>query len=204
MISIFCMSAVLGPTGSAVASSALLDGVLTGPSPAGSGQVETWRVRIYLQDGAVRTEFEGASGQSGVILSLAERGNWWLSDDGKQALPVQDGAPKHLLINADDPCASMGGSARCERIQSRVIAGVLAQGWRYRQARGLGAGGSSRGELWVDSETGLVLAYRGHGRTRRERSSFQAGSVSYGPLSDSLFQLPEGAEHWMDQTGQHD
>lgn len=175
----------------AASGSVVMEGIMRGPDPGGSGRTSTRRVRLYYRYGAMRIEHDAAGGRRDVLISPAGDSVWLVDEEEGIAMPVQATVLRDLAVNPEDPCAGMGMSARCEPVQSRSIAGVVAKGWRYRNARGRGPAGTNRGELWLDPATGLVLSYRGQAASRRERRDFHAVSVYYQELPEALFQLPE-------------
>jgi hypothetical protein len=113
----------------------------------------------------------------------------WLLGANEGALPLPH-AQWPLLFDVANPCAGLGLSADCRSLGSGVQAGRDAKRWQYRLSGNRGPGMTSRGEMWLDAETGLVLAYRGETGVGQPLE-WQVRSVEYAALPDELFALPE-------------
>lgn len=134
----------------------------------------------------VRVDFE-AGGQRGTVLRDAQ-GAWLISALYDVALPLPASTTaRPMIYDADAPCRAM--DARCERAPDRIILGRPAVGWSFRHAGSRGPDGTDSGTLWLDRETGVLLAHRSEDMSRRHYE-WRATSVDFTPLDDALFVLP--------------
>ncbi|MGQ4660752.1 hypothetical protein [Lysobacter sp. F6437] len=167
-----------------------MQAVMTGANPfRPRGEPAEFPVTVYLKGDAVRVDFAGPDGERGMLLHDAATGKGWLvSLEQGLAVPVGSAGFHELQVEPHDPCADLG--LRCQPMGERFVGGVLATGWRYRNAGARGPGGTSDGDFWVDPE-GVILAYRGRTHDRDEVRALRAASVTHDPLPDVLFELPE-------------
>ncbi|MBB1060036.1 hypothetical protein [Marilutibacter spongiae] len=171
-----------------------ISATLVGDSPFGGlRQDAPQSVRLYARGDASRVDFKGPKGERAMLLREGAPGpGWMISLDRGIAIPTTAPGPGPLSVDPSKPCAGMG--ARCQKAGTRYVAGRVVQGWRYRGADGRGPAGTSEGELWVEPEHGVVLGYSGR-RTGWDRvHSMEAASVSFEPLPEVLFKLPETVE----------
>ncbi len=80
--------------------------------------------------------------------------------------------------------------ADCQSQGPGLVAGQNSRHWRYRFSRNTGPGLTSRGDMWLDAETGLVLIYRGETGVGLPQE-WRVQSVTYGPLPEDSFDLPQ-------------
>lgn len=127
---------------------------------------------------------------SGSDVYLLKRGGepraWWISPRGNYMIPVTDASGPYWY-DVRRPCDSVQG--RCSAAPGEFIAGRLAKALHYQDARN-GPDGTTRGTLWIDTETGLLLAYRGTVGNRQDTRSFRARQVRYEPIDATLFAMP--------------
>jgi len=170
----------------------MLQGVMVDRDPfEASAKTRAFPVTLYLKGAASRVDFRGPTGERGMLLDTGEGKRWLVAVDQAAALPVPAGGLGLLRLDPEAPCQGMKG--RCAPIRRRFLAGVNAEGWRYRGADGTGPAGTSDGEFWIDPEHGLLLGWEGRKRGRSEAYRFHADRFSHEPLPDVLFQLPESA-----------
>lgn len=166
----------------------MLKAVVTGVDPATGREDSTYAVRAYV--GAERTRIDldlpGAE-RAYLLLDNATGNGWAISKDSDAALPVSIDSYRELVVDPAAPCAGM--QVRCDPLGPRDMAGVRARGLRYTGARGRGPGGSDRGELWIDPDTGIVLGYDARTRDGRPRR-LRATGLSREALPAALFELP--------------
>ena len=148
-------------------------------------------IRLTLRTGAdgMRADFHFDSGSSDVYLlkRYDEPRAWWISPRGRYMIPANDASGPYWY-DMRRPCDSVQG--RCSPAPGEFIAGRLARGLNYDHAR-RGPDGTTRGTLWIDSETGLLLAYRGTRGNRQDSRSFRASRVSYEPLDAAAYARPD-------------
>ena len=134
----------------------------------------------------VRVDFE-AGGQSGTVLRDAQ-GAWLISELYSVALPLPSSTTaRPLIYDLDEPCAKM--RARCEHAEDRLILGRPAVGWAFRHAGGRGPDGTDSGVMWLDRDTGVLLAHRSEDMSRR-KYEWRTTSVDFTPLDDDIFDMP--------------
>jgi len=185
-------AALAAPVGAASADGVVLHGVMVDRDPfEASAKTRAFPVTVYLKGAASRVDFKGPAGERGMLLDNGDGERWLLAVDQGAAVPVPSGGLGSLRLDPDAPCRGMKG--RCEPTRRRFLAGVNAEGWRYRGADGTGPAGTSDGEFWIDPQRGLLLAWEGRKRGRDESYRFHADQFSHEPLPDVLFQLPESA-----------
>lgn len=147
-------------------------------------------IRLTLRTAAegMRADFHFDTGSSDVYLLKRndEPRAWWISVQGRYMIPANDASGPYWY-DVQRPCDSVQG--RCTPAQGQFIAGRLAKGVNYDHARH-GPDGTTRGTLWIDSETGLLLAYRGTHGNRQDSRSFRASRVDYEPLDAAAFAKP--------------
>lgn len=148
-------------------------------------------VTVYFREGAVRIDFHDAAGASYQLLLPGDGRPGWILDAKGTALPAPNAAWP-LVFDPDAPCAGQGMFANCQSQGPGLVAGKNARHWRYRFSRNTGPGMTSRGDMWLDAETGLVLAYRGETGVGLAQE-WRVQSVSYGPLPEDTFDLPESS-----------
>lgn len=178
--------------GEAPVQGVMLRGVMVDRDPfQASAETRAFPVTVYLKGEASRVDFKGPAGERGMLLDTGGGKRWLVAVDQGAALPVPGGGLGSLWLDPEAPCQEMKG--RCEPTRRRYLAGVNAEGWRYRGAEGTGPAGTSDGKFWIDPGHGLVLGWEGYKRGRDEAYRFQADQFSREPLPDVLFQLPESA-----------
>jgi len=79
--------------------------------------------------------------------------------------------------------------ADCQRVEQGTYARRNAARWRYRLSNPTGPGGTRQGSMWLDAETGLVLAYDGKTGVGQDQR-WQVKEVSYRPVPPELFDVP--------------
>ncbi|HST45725.1 MAG TPA: hypothetical protein VLK29_10945 [Luteimonas sp.] len=143
--------------------------------------------KVYFRGKSVRIEFADRDGKAFAML-LPETGQvGWLMDDAS-AMPLPNsGLP--VVFDGEAPCGS-GMLAQCARTGTGQQAGRDAVHWRYRLPNPTGPGRTSRGTMWLDAETGVVLAYEGEAGVGPARQ-WRTLSVDYQPVPDSMFEVPE-------------
>lgn len=140
---------------------------------------------------ALRVDMPGGGGRGGggrLLVDASDGSAWLVAPGGEVALPVARTGFEALRVDPARPCVRM--QARCEPAAGDVVAGVPVDGWRYRHAGGRGPDGTSSGTLWVDRESGTVLAYRGEVAGRADRREMRARTVSRLPIDDAAFLPP--------------
>lgn len=156
------------------------------PMDQGRGRAITIRMRGE----AVRIDTVEADRSGVYLLSAPDGRHRWLVNKAEGVAAPVAGSAFRFRVDPAAPCSQM--RARCRRVGGDVVAGRIAQRWRYRDAAGNGPDNTDQGELLVDPTTGLVLAYRG-GRDDgvTEIREFRAVSVSLDPVPQELFRLPD-------------
>ena len=129
--------------------------------------------------------------EGSVLIDLHGGAAWLLAPDGTAAIPVARTGFEALRVDPASPCRVM--QARCERAPADIVAGVAADGWHYRDASGRGPDGTSRGTLWIDPASGLVLAFHGEVPGRADRRAMRALTLTRTPIDDALRQPPGAA-----------
>lgn len=148
---------------------------------------ETLQATVRLHGDAIRIEFDDGPDAGSYLLNTGTFGRGWIVNPaGNYRLPIADASGPYWL-DPQQPCAHIGG--RCSPAHGEFIAGRLARGWRYERAD-RGPDGTTRGTLWVDTQTGLLLGYRGSaGNGGRERT-LRVTAVGFEPQPRELFELP--------------
>lgn len=156
-----------------------------GPKQAG----EYIQVQISLRGKSIRIDFLDDNAPDAWLVSEGRRGQAWLvSESGNYTLPVTDASGPYWY-DPKAPCIVLGG--RCSPAPGEFIVGRLAAGWRYEGAA-QGPDGTTSGTLWIDTQTGLMLGYRGRtGRSRRERS-LRVTDVVFEAVPEAEFEPPAG------------
>jgi len=155
---------------------------------------------LYAGDGKTRADFTGPAGERAMALHDGARDEgWMISLDRGIAVPFQGTAAADLRVDPGRPCAHL--PRPCQRTDSRFIAGRAVTGWRYHGANARGPGGTSKGEFWVDTGTGVVLAYRGTKQGWEQVYAMTATSIRYGKLPADLFDLPETVDVYDADAG---
>jgi len=172
---------------------AVLGGVLTRHADNPDGvAAET----IWLKGGRVRVDFDAGQGRRGRILRDGHGHAWLFMSTSDRALPAQ-----HVRIGSitrldpAQPCWALGFA--CERVDDRVIAGRLAQGWRYSHAEQSGPGGTDSGTFWIDAEYGLLLAFEGRDLGEHAQR-METTAVDFQALPAAAFEAPEGLRQEID------
>ena len=166
----------------------MIEAVVTGVNPATGRDGSTFSVKAYVGGERTRIDLGMPEADNAYIIVDNETGlGWVISKDRDAALPVSTDSYRELVVDPQAPCARM--QARCEPLGYRGVAGVRAQGTRYAGARGRGSGGSDRGDMWVDPDSGLVVSYDGRTRDRKTRR-MRATQVRREALPGALFELP--------------
>lgn len=165
-----------------------------GPHAPAGAPVE---VELHLRGEAIRIDFRGAHAPD-AWLTTRGRGTqaWLVSERGNYVLPVPDASGPYWYDPAA-PCRDIGG--RCTPAPGEFILGRLAAGWRYSNARG--PDGTSSGTLWIDTQTGLMLAYRGRSGTRGSERGLRATQVSFDAVPATVFDHPGGLRQPSATTG---
>lgn len=152
------------------------------------GTVKPINITLRTSSDNLRVDFHFDGGGSDVYL--LKRGGepraWWISPQGNYMIPVNDASGPYWY-DVRRPCDSVQG--RCSAAPGEFIAGRLAKGLRYQDARS-GPDGTTHGTLWIDAETGLLLAYRGTVGNRQDSRRFRARQVNYEPVDATLFAMP--------------
>ncbi|MET7143390.1 hypothetical protein M3S04_17260 [Xanthomonas sp. PPL139] len=160
-------------------------GGLSRIQPRGAAQPAT----VFFRDGALRIQFQDASGRSYALILAKDAPTGWIVGQQGGAMPVP-GMRWPLRFDPEQPCSGLGMFADCQRGDSGLHAGRSAVQWRYRLANPDGPGRTRQGTMWLDRDTGLVLAYRGKtGLEQQQQWDIQR--VDYGPQPDALFQPPD-------------
>lgn len=168
-------------------------GGLSRVRPKGASQPVT----VFFRDAALRVQFEDATGaRYNLILAEGAPTAWIVGQQGG-AMPVP-GMRWPLRFDPDQPCANQGMFADCQLMATGIYAGRPARQWRYRLTNGTGPGMTRQGQMWLDAQTGLVLAYRGK-TGLEEQQQWEVRHVRYGPQPDALFQAPAVAGHQRDE-----
>lgn len=162
-------------------------GPLTRARPRGKLEPAT----VYFREGAARIDFRDADGKSYRLLLPGHGQPGWILDAKGAALPAPKAAWP-LVFDPQAPCAGQGMFANCQSQGPGLVAGQNARHWRYRFSRNIGPGLTSRGDMWLDAETGLVLAYSGETGAGLPQE-WRVQSVTYGPLPEGTFDLPESS-----------
>ncbi|WP_221236271.1 hypothetical protein [Xanthomonas sp. 3307] len=160
-------------------------GGLSRIQPRGAAQPVT----VYFRDDALRIQFKDASGKPYALILAKDAPTGWIVDQQGGAMPVP-GMRWPLRFDPDQPCAGLGMFADCQRSDSGLRAGRPAVQWRYRLANPDGPGRTRQGTMWLDRETGLVLAYRGKTGLQQQQQ-WDIQRVDYGAQPDALFQPPD-------------
>lgn len=160
-------------------------GPLTRASPRGKMEPAT----VYFREGELRIDFRDADGKSFRLLLPADGQPGWIVDAKGAALPALK-ARWPLVFDPQAPCAGQGMFANCQSQGPGLVAGRNARHWRYRLTRNTGPGLTSRGDMWLDADTGLVLSYRGETGTGLSQE-WRVQSVDYGALPEGTFDLPK-------------
>lgn len=159
-----------------------------GPMTRASPRGKLEPVTVYFREGAVRVDFRDASGASFQLLLPGEGQPGWFVGAKGAAMPAPN-AKWPLVFDPLAPCAGQGMFASCQGQGQGLVAGQNARHWRYRFSRNSGPGMTSRGDMWLDAETGLVLSYRGETGVGLAQE-WRVQSVTYGPLPEDTFELP--------------
>lgn len=160
-------------------------GPLTRATPRGKLEPVT----VYFREDALRIDFSDAAGKSYRLLLPGAGQPGWIVDAKGTALPALK-ARWPLVFDPQAPCAGQGMFANCQSQGPGLIAGQNARHWRYRFTRNTGPGLTSRGDMWLDAETGLVLSYRGETGAGLPQE-WQVQSVDYRTLPEGTFDLPK-------------
>ncbi|SJZ96551.1 hypothetical protein [Novilysobacter spongiicola] len=154
-------------------------------------ETEILPLTIRLSGSHLRIDFESRSGEDGYLLAdttADARQAWMVSRSGDVALPVPAPGWTTFRLDPEAPCADM--AARCEPESVDVVANRLVRKWRYRDADGRGPDGTDTGTLWVDPQTGLLLAFKGRLAGRGDVRGYKVTAVEHTPMSPDLFELP--------------
>lgn len=159
-------------------------GALTRAQPRGTLEPVT----VYFRDGAVRMHFKDRAGSQYALVLPAGANTGWILDGRGGALPLPQ-MRWPLRFDPEAPCTGQGMFADCQRAGQGTYAGRNAARWRYRFSNATGPGQTRQGSMWLDMETGLVLAYEGKTGLGQDQQ-WQVRQVSYRPLPDDLFEVP--------------
>ncbi|MFC0676568.1 hypothetical protein ACFFGH_01715 [Lysobacter korlensis] len=152
---------------------------------SGRARGELQTVNVYFRDAQLRIDFVGARGGTYSLVRPTVGGPFLLLDTRGGAIPL----PGHdfpLVFDPVRPSSGMGLMSDCRKLREGIYAGRNAVQWRYRGARRRGPGGSDAGSMWLDAQTGLVLAYDAEG-TGRNRPSWDVLKVQYKAQPDAVF-----------------
>lgn len=156
--------------------------------PRSDGQMAVLTLRT--KGDAMRIDFRGDRGDDGSLLLDRRSGQGWFVAGGDGfAIPMAKTGFEALLVDPAAPCERM--QARCERAPGDTVAGIAAEGWRYRHASGRGPDGTSHGTLWIDPVSGLVLSYRGEVTGQSNRREMRGLALSRAPIADDVFALSD-------------
>lgn len=194
LVSIVATTTVAAAPPAELPPSVTIHGTMVGGNPFQPGSSEApYKVTIFSRGDKGRVDIQGSDGQRAMFLNDdSSREGWIISLDEGVALPTPAPGIGPLQLDPKQPCLAI--DARCERVGQRFIAGQVAEGWRYRGAAGRGPAGTSDGVFWVDPDGGAVVGFES-ARTRRGAvNSMQAESVSYHPLPDAIFDVPQGVD----------
>ena len=147
---------------------------------------------VFFRGDALRIEFSDASGATHALVLPADKAMGWLEDARGNVLPLPVGRWP-LRADPAQPCAGQGLFADCQPAGEGIYAGRSARQWRYRLANATGPGGTRQGRMWLDADTGFVLAYEGETRVGAN-ARWQVRSVQYGPLPAAMFKPPAAAD----------
>lgn len=147
---------------------------------------------VFFRGDAVRIEFNDAAGRHHALVLPADRATGWLEDARGNVLPLPMGRWP-LRADPAKPCAGQGMFADCHPAGDGIYAGRSARQWRYRLPNATGPGRTRQGRMWLDADTGFVLAYEGDTGVGAD-ARWQVRSVQYGPLPDALFKPPAAVE----------
>lgn len=147
---------------------------------------------VFFRGDAVRIEFSDAAGSIHALVLPADRAAGWLEDARGHALPLPVGRWP-LRADPTQPCADQGMFADCQSAGEGIYAGRSARQWRYRLPNATGPGRTRQGRMWLDAETGFVLAYEGD-TGLGANARWQVRLVQYRPLPDALFKPPVAAQ----------
>ena len=162
-------------------------GALSRTSPRGSMEP----VRVFFSDGALRLHFRDNAGGDYALVLPAGAAVGWLTAAGGGAMPVP-GMHWPLQFDPARPCQGQGMFADCQRLEAGLYAGRNAVRWRYRLPNPTGPGMTRQGSMWLDAETGFVLAYTGRSGLGRDQR-WEVRRLQFGPQPDGLFDPPAEA-----------
>ena len=162
-------------------------GAFTRTQPRGALDEAT----VFFRGDAVRIEFSDAAGRHRALVLPADRATGWLEDARGNVLPLPMGRWP-LRADPAQPCAGQGMFADCQPAGDGLYAGRNARQWRYRLPNATGPGRTRQGWMWLDADTGFVLAYEGDTGVGAD-ARWEVRSVQYGPLPDALFKPPAAA-----------
>lgn len=162
-------------------------GALTRTTPRGALEP----VRVFFRDDSLRLQFRDNAGEDYVLLLPDGAPVGWILGASGGVMPVP-GMRWPLRFDAGQPCAGHGMFAECQRIETGVYAGRNAVRWRYRLPNPTGPGLTRQGHMWLDAETGFVLAYAGRTGLGREQR-WEVRQLRYGPQPAELFEPPGAA-----------
>lgn len=185
------LTAGIGLASAAAAQDAELSGVARvmtnqlGSLP-GMGSVDAMRpATVYFRGDALRIEFTDGTGKRFALIQAAGDGPMWIVDGQGARAPVP-GMHWALRFDPRAPCTGQGMFANCQPAGQGLVAGRNAVQWRYRLTSSTGPGATRSGQMWVDTETGLVLGYRGE-RGLERSAAWQVQDVEYRALAPALF-----------------
>lgn len=190
-IAIACAWSVAG-TAPAVAAEADASITFEATTRGLSGAGANARITVRARGDGLRVDLHGAPGrgdQGSLVVDPDSGGAFLLSPDGGTAIPLAKTGFEALRVDPDAPCARM--QADCERAPGDIVAGLPVEGWHYDDADGRGPDGTSRGTLWLDRASGMVLAFRGEVTGRAGRREMRATTVSRAALDMAVFLPPD-------------
>jgi len=162
------------------------DGVRFGPA---TGSATTIAQTVQVKGDRVRIDF-AANGREGAVFRQGEKA-WLVSLEQRVAfaLPASP-AGRMWVVNPQEPCRAAGFPCAATG-QQKKIAGVRAKELRFHDAGTHGPDGTDRGSLWIDADSGAVLSFDAQDVSHRQHD-WLASSVSYSPLPDATFVIPQG------------
>lgn len=145
--------------------------------------------RVSFRDAQFSLAFDGADKRPYRLVRVVAGAPIALLDDRGGGLPLPAGR-LDLFMDPAAPCAAMGVLGDCKRLGVGVQAGRNAVHWKFRKGNRKGPGGTDHGEMWLDAETGFLLAYEGR-TLGGQVVQWQVDQIRYVAQDESLYELPE-------------
>ncbi len=156
---------------------------------AGSPAGKRIPVTVHFRDDQFALTFTGVDAREYRLLQVVAGAPLVMLDNRGGGLPLPRGKLP-LFVDPATPCGGMGMMSDCRKLAEGIHSGRNAVHWAYRRANRAGPAGSDSGQMWVDSESGLLLSYTGMTLGGQE-VRWQVDRVSYELQPDALFELPE-------------